>query len=191
MNADIQIRSIVGFCIGTILFSAACGRSSISDVSDVANLSGYEIGLSYVLQSDMFLLKTEEKLATPLAVAPDGDIGTWRMYTAPKDMESWRNSKSDEYEKEEGSAYLIATTPIGILSEGTVLEVSAFELESSWSWFYGSGGIVFPIATIMSGDFAGSRVNLFDVSLGKSAVEYNDLTLAALGPNPKFIRERE
>ena len=144
--------------IWTALFAAvwvaACSR--LDEPADSQRWDGYAKGQKFVLRHDCFLAKVSDGTAgARFALVPPGEF--WnpaQVHSSPKSVAEWRRVGTNDY-----------PDVVGVVPGGTAIECCRLRTDRGWHWFVGAYCFSTVFASICDGEYAGTEVDLTDMSI--------------------------
>ena len=138
---------------------------------------GYEPDRIYILSRDVFVMRVDGGLSDEhLALVPEADWH-WpsdhgRFYDSPDSVKAYRDDVAATSMRDETDGIACRSSEVdGIALLGTHLRPSRVERNRGLNWWYGTHDSLIPFAVILDGPYAGTEVDLSDVS---DAYQLND-----------------
>lgn len=190
-----KVQRISSFCLVVVVLSlVGCTRLSKEEMPSNSPLwNGYVQGYTYEVTQNVFLLKLQdEKKGVRYALSPDGSIEhPNRFYTAPKSLALYeqQGGKVSETDLVAGRAYQIASTTVGVIKANTRIKCTSLKKYQQWSWFFGSASWVTVYGVLQDGAYAGTEIDMTDLSIERSVLAGNE-EIAAYKPNPRLLSHK-
>jgi hypothetical protein len=144
--------------IWAALFAAVCvaACTRLDEPADSKRWDGYAKGQKFVLRHNCFLAKVSDGTAgARFALLPPGEF--WnpaQIHSSPKSVAAWRRVGTNDY-----------PDVVGVVPGGTAIECCRLRTDRGWHWFVGAYCISTVFASICDGEYAGTEVDLTDLSV--------------------------
>ncbi len=139
------------------------------DVSHSDSLwGGYNHQKEYKLLRDVFLMRVNTGLlmSKKLVLVPEGSLnrGLGRHNSSPDSIAEYKKTPK-ESSVIKGTNYQYSLDVVGIIPVGTRFKCTKLKFRSGWTFMTGSVKDLTPWAKILDGPFAGTSVDITDVSI--------------------------
>lgn len=184
--------------LGTIalLLTNGCDRISKEDASNNAELwGGYSAQAVYALKEHVFLLKLDDDWkGQRYALSPEGRFKhPSRFYSVPFfSIEKYKRERGQMSPQEivSGRSYDVPTTVIGIVEVGARIKCTKVIKYYVNTLFFGEAHGTMIFGEILDGKYAGTLVDLSDLSAGKK-ITYRNAPVTVYAPIPQLLTKRE
>lgn len=159
------------FCLSlvAILLATGCSKIESTQLGDGdTRWGGYARNKTYVIQSDVFLLKLSEAVGgapVEFSLTPEASFREWSsVYGAPDSVRKYLEDGDTDVSPTTGARYQGKSTVRGVVRAGTKLVVREAVDYYFWNWFFGGAFRTVVYADILDGEFGGLRVDIQDMS---------------------------
>jgi len=182
------------FGIIASLLMSGCDRVSKEDASnDVELWGGYASKAVYALKENVFVLKLDDDWkGERYALSPEGRFKhPTRFYSVPFSINKYKE-KNDQMPPENvvtGRSYDVPTTTVGIAEKGTRIMCTKVIKYYVSTLFFGNARGTMIFGEILDGRYAGTLVDLSDLSTGKK-ISFNDEPISVYTPIPQLLQKQ-
>ena len=154
MNVKASGKCAIWAALIVAIIAGGCTRRD--EPADNKLWGGYAKGQELVLRHDCFLAKVSDGIAgARFALLPPGEF--WdpsQIHSSPRSVVEWRKAGTNAH-----------PDVVGVVPGGTVVKCSRLRTDRGWHWFVGAYSVATVFASICDGEYAGTEVDMTDMSV--------------------------